>query len=426
MGKYAAIRIIVRTILIMVIAFLVLGNCSFAYLMIDKLNMNDFGKFYYSTVAFLKSENMYGPSPATLVPVTESVSKQFWNLNPPHFHLALLPLGFLSPKIALALWGSASLLCLICSLGLIVREVGVEITPIRFCLGMLGFLSFVGTSAVLVTGQLSFLLLLPVTLAWVEARRGRWILTGMYVGLAISIKPFLLIFMPYLLFRRQFRAAATACSIVALSCAIGLAVFGIDTYTSWLRALSLADWSWASMNASIQGILARALAQSPYYAPIAELPHLITPLWLVVVSFMGLLTMAFAVFDSSDHAVDRSFALLLFGALLVSPLGWVYYLWLPLGPMSVLVPSWFLRSRPRSDPSTSRTNRVKTGLLLVALLGFIFPYPATVLFQPRPLATLVFGSIYFWASLVLWICLIMDFLNSHERYFIFRCMKFAR
>jgi len=415
---YAVIRCVATLALagmfMLVVAYLLLYHCRSVYIMMTKLNMNDFGKFYYATLAFLQGGDMYGPNPATWIPITESISKHFWNLNPPHFHLAVLPFVLFSPKAALALWGLVNLLCLIASLCLIVREVGVEITPLRFFAGLFGLLAFTGTSTVLVTGQLSFLMLLPVTLAWIEARRGRWTTTGVYLGVVISFKPFLLVFIPYLLLRRKFRAAAAACSIPTLACVIGLGIFGIDCYASWLDVLSRVDWPWAAMNGSIQGILSRTFELTPYYVPLVELPHLVKPLWLVAGGVVGILTMALAVCDSTDHAVDRAFGLLLIGSLLVSPLGWVYYIWLPLGPMGVLLRSWSLSSASGTAPAAIRTDRWKKALFLGAVLGLIFPYHAPIMLQPSALATIAVGSVYFWAILALWIWLVIDFYNARR------------
>src|SRR5688572_20635915 len=77
--------------------------------MFTKMHMNDFGKFYYSTRLFLEGQDMYGVSPATGIEVAENEVRQFWNMNPPHFHLLLLPLARLPPIPAFAVWGGLSL-----------------------------------------------------------------------------------------------------------------------------------------------------------------------------------------------------------------------------------------------------------------------------------------------------------------------------
>src|SRR2546427_3949261 len=151
-----------------VLGGLVVWNALLFCVMVQH-NMTDFGKFYYSAVAFLQGQDMYGSSAAALAGM-----KELRNMNPPHFHLLLLPLALLPAGLALALWGVASLLSLLISVRLIVREVGLALTPWQWRLGGVGLLSFIGTAGVFMTGQLALLLLLSITLALVEARGGRW------------------------------------------------------------------------------------------------------------------------------------------------------------------------------------------------------------------------------------------------------------
>ena len=339
---------------------------------------------------------------------------------------------------------------LVASSRLVVREVGLELTPWQWRLGVLGLLSFIGTTSVLLTGQLSLLLLLPITLAWVEARRGRWTHAGVYLGLALSVKPFLLIFMPYLVFRRQFRAAAAAGVAASLCFVAGLLVFGVKAHWSWLEAVTAVDWTWAAMNASIFGILSRALGSSRCCSPLVIAPGLIKPLWYASVGLVGTLTLAASTSNSTTEtrdrdrdrgeglithhsslithkiAVDRDFALLLLSSLLISPLGWAYYLWLPLGPLVALAVSWWPKTgstgfQPacRQDVgapfTTSRLAsprscavRWRDGLLLVGITGLLWPVFATDLFQPHAWATVSVGSIYFWGTFALWSSLIVD------------------
>jgi alpha-1,2-mannosyltransferase len=391
-----------------IIAGLVVWNAVYVYLMAANLHMNDFGKFYYSVVAFMQGQDMYGPNPATLIPVSDTANQQFWNMNPPHFHLPILPLGLLPPGVALALWMGAGFFCLLTSLRLIVREVALTLTPWTYRLAIVGLLSFAGTGAVCVTGQLSFFLLLPVTIAWIKLRRGQWNHGGLYLGLAMSVKPFLLIFLPYLIVRRQFRALVTACA-TAIGCfAAGLLVFGVDTHWSWFHAMAASNWAWAGMNASTLGWLTRTFTDNPTFAPLTVVPALVGPLWLMTAGLIGLVTLAASASDKADTAADRDFALLLLGAQLIGPLGWIYYLWLPLGPMTALTASWWSGREPRRAFSACRAVRWRKGLVLGALPGLVWPLQAVMIFQPHPLATVSVSSIYFWATFGLWSSLIVD------------------
>ncbi len=381
-----------------VIGELVLWNAYLAYVMIFGLHMNDFGKFYYSAVAYVKGGDMYGPSPATWLLLDGSNAQQFWNLNPPHFHIVLLPLALLQPNLAVTIWGVVNIACLIVSCILVTRELGMNLRgPWGWRLAIVGTLSFAGTGATVITGQLTFVLLLIVTISWLQARAGRWNRAAIFLGVAISLKLFMLIFLPYLILKRQFRAVFICVLAACLCLGIGLLVFGLDAHLHWLRAMEdSSSWIWASMNASIMGFLGRTLDISPHFQPTVLLPHLVKPLWLITAGIIYALTVAATFRNQYTLSADRDFAILLVAAVLISPLGWIYYLWLPFGPiLSIFTSVW------RSMTLRSALNR-KPGLLLGAMLALFVPIHVLVLSNPNPWATVMLGSSYFWGTLALW------------------------
>lgn len=392
-----------------VLLSLVVWNSFIVELMLS-YHMNDFGKFYYSTVAFLNDEDMYGPSPATLIQVSETEWKHLWNLNPPHFHIFILPLAFLSPVWAFAVWSMGSLLSLFASCRLIIREVSLQFSPGQWRLITLGFLCFAGTAGTLMTGQLSWLLLLPVTLAWLAARHKRWIIAGLYIGLLISVKSFFLIFIPYLAIRRQFRAIGAAGAIVIVFFVAGLIVFGLDPYRGWLNALSVSSsWAWMPMCTSVLGILSRGLSKGANHSPILSPPELVQPLWFIIVGSIGIITLLAVSQRSVKKAdIDREFSLLLVGSQLISPLGWIYYLWLPLGPMVTRIAAWW--SEPPSIAVTTepRATLWRKLLLLATIPGLVWPLPTVAAFQIHPWAAVSIGSIYFWSTFLWWAALLAD------------------
>ena len=108
-------------------------NVALVLVMERGIVRSDFGKLHASAQAFLAGRDMYDLGPATLSPVrgmTDQVLHYipFLNLNPPHFHLILLPLAPLSARWALVVWGIVSLVCLALSLRLIARESGIVLT----------------------------------------------------------------------------------------------------------------------------------------------------------------------------------------------------------------------------------------------------------------------------------------------------------
>lgn len=354
-----------------------------------RLAMLDFGKFYYSTVAFLQGGDMYGPNPATFHRLDQI---EHLDLNPPHFHLLLLPLVHLRPLLALSVWWVAGVCALAVSLRVIIAELGPRLTPAQWCWLVVVSLAFPGTLALVVGGQISWLLLLPVTFAWRAARHGRWVPAGASLGPALSVKPFLLIFLPYLLMRRQYRACLTTVLLAAGCILAGVLTFGLQPYHRWLAVVSVMNWAGTPLNGSLLAMLTRALGSGLYGDPVRTAPALIKPLWLIGAGLIGVTTL-----KASTRSVDRAFALLLLGALLISPLGWVYYLWLPVGPLAAL-----LMTHPAVATGWRRI------VSAVAVTGLFMPVDTAFLFEPRAWVSVSVGSPYFWGTLALWLTVLLS------------------
>ena len=387
---------------------LISWNLLLAYVMIDKLNMNDFGKFYYSIVAYTNGENMYGPNPATLMTVTAGKGLQYWNLNPPHFHFFLLPLGHLSPGLALGVWAVINYIAGLISLMLIARNFPPILANTHRRFLFLAVLAFSGTGILFITAQLSLLLLLPITFAWIQIQSGQWRKAAILLGLACSIKPFLLIFVPYFFLRRQYSALVNfflTCGVFYLA---GFMVFGKQVHFQWIEKLGAINWYWAPMNGSILGFLIRTFSENPLFTPVIEAPEFITTLWFILGGTIGALTCWVIYFDKTEQAVDRAFVVLPLAALLISPLGWQYYVFFCIGPLSKMVYSWWFDP---SIPVLSRDFSLQTGktmLVYLSIPGLLIPLFAIKLFQPNVWATILLGSVYFWSILCLWSSVILD------------------
>lgn len=365
--------------------------------MIIRFHMNDFGKFYYSARAYLDGGDMYAPSPATDLRFVQAPDLQYLNMNPPHFHLLILPVAPLEPATAVLLWMSASLFALVGAVMLISHEIRMVWNARRVALAVFGILAFAGTQAFFVTGQLSMLLLLAMTICWLDARRGRWTSAAVWLGACLSVKPFLLIFAPYLAVTRRFRALGVVLATAAACFLIGTAVFGADAYAAWYRALGQSgDWTWASMNASVLGLFRRSFDANPSVVPLTVAPRVVR-LWIPVAGTIGIVTFVAALRDRTESATDRAFALLLVAAQLISPLGWIYYVTIAAGPAAAVA------VRSHEPRLRSRT----TVLAAVAGVGFVWPLPLLSAFQPHGWATLVVASIYFWATLAAWMWLLV-------------------
>ena len=395
-----------KTAALCVLGFvLVLYNGVNLLLMIALTPKNDFGRTFFSAVAFVHGEEMYGRNPSIPWKLEDGSTIDLWNLNPPHFHLLLLPLVWLPTGAALVLWLLANGVCGYYALRMIVREAQLTFTPQQRQLALIGLLGFIGTASALVTGHMAFLLFGMVTLSWHAARHERWTTSGIWLGLALSVKPFLLFLVPYFLWRRQWRATAALAGTVLLCVAAGFAVFGVESHRAWLHMLHVADnWAWLPMNASVTAFLTRTFTTNPLFTPLGvATPNLIRTLWLCIGIPIGLLTYAVAFKDPSRRGVDRAFALMLIAALLLSPLGWAYYFWLPIGPLAVLWADW----RRGTDGETACPAWTRR-LFKLALIGLMYPLWCIGLGQPLRLGTALIASLYFWGLLLVWLALLID------------------
>jgi hypothetical protein len=363
--------------------------------MIERLAMNDFGRFYYSARLFLDGSDMYGPSPATLVSLPSGWMQQFWNMNPPHFHLLILPLALLSPVPAFTVWACASVAGLAISVAVVLKELRVPVTLTGAAWAAAAGLAFAATGTLVITGQLTWVLLPVVTIAWRHARHERWTAAGVWLGIAISVKPFLCVFLPWLFLRRRFGSVLAAVGVVAACFALGWVVFGADAHRAWLHALSSVGWPWAAMNGSLLGFLSRVFSSSAYYSPMTYAPGAVAPAWAASAATVGLVTLYVVWRDTGSGSVDRAFLVLLLSAQLISPLGWVYYLWLA-------VPSASARLLQRVRDASVLSPGWPDLFALLALPALVWPLQGTVRPEPSAWSTIVPGSMYFFGTALLW------------------------
>jgi alpha-1,2-mannosyltransferase len=389
------IRALVVALLVLVAMALIRYYTLLAENMFSLWHMNDFGKFYYSTQAFLAGGNMYGPTLATSFPITQTANAYLGNMNPPHFHLLLLPLAHLEPRTAIVLWAGASVISLLVSFRLIGRELNIQWTFAAIACATFATIVCAATGAVIVTGQVTFLLMLPMTLAWICARNGRWASAAVWLGILASVKLFLAVFLIYFAVRRRWRAMLVMV-LTALTCfGVGTLTFGVANQLAWLRELSGVDWAWLPMNASVGGFLSRTLGPSPVFASIANVAAAVKPVAAIAMFVMlGVTTRATAI-DQSRHSVDRAFMGFTLAALLVSPLGWIYYVWILAGPALAV---WLDRSL-----TTSPASKVP---LALATVGLTMPLFVPLIGRSHPFGTVTLGSIYFWTLFALWLSLV--------------------
>ena len=262
--------------------------------------------------------------------------------------------------------------CVVATLMLIARESGWQQTLQWTTI----FIWWMPTHLQAVTGQVAWVLMLLVALAWAAGRRDRQIACGGLLGAAIAIKPFLAPMLLWLGWRGATRAVVAACASAAAIVGLGLAGFGLGQYVEWTHGVSLVSWYGMPFNASMWGWSYRLLAGDP--ASLASVMHSGTIAYGIAAALCACAAAVTAVGLTRLRTFDDQWNLVLTTTLLVSPLGWVYY-------GALLLPGW--RGR-------------WPGWLATAC--WLVPTPWLSAGQPSIVATLLWGSAASWGLLLIW------------------------
>jgi hypothetical protein len=353
---------------------------------------SDFTIFYYTARMVLDGQSPYGDLPSTYGVRWEAA--HLGNLNPPHVAWLLSPLGLLSYEYAARLWLLASYLSactLVWATGL---EIGVRWTLRRALVWGAPMIANVGFISVAVTGEWTWFLIWPFWLAWRAARRDHWTQAGFWLGVCAGAKLFFLLFMFLLCGLRHAKSAVMMAAVFATTVICPLLVLPTGWLLEWLRMLGVVAWWWLPMNLSWRGVVARTIMPSRDYPASLELPGLVGPLTVVggVAVVIGLLAWLWTARRHSRVDADQLFSVGVLASLLLSPLGWVYYLPLALPPFLSL--AW-----TRRFSSLSRTGVILLGL---GLAGLFIPFEWVRFWGSQSwLHAATVGSVYAWSSLLL-------------------------
>jgi arabinofuranan 3-O-arabinosyltransferase len=319
----------------------------------------DFRVFYESGRSWLTGADLY------------ATSARLPNLNPPQFIVAFATLSWLPIKQALAVWLFLNIACGIVSFAIIFRELEIprSLVTLQAAVAAAGLCT--GVLVALETAQITGVLMLLITTAWSLSRRGSWKACGVILGLVISIKPFFGCFLLIPLLRRQFAALACAAVVAGAAIGTGVAFAGPLSLQRWIETGRLVTWFQHPANASLLGLMARAGMTS-------------WPVWLLL-SVAGVILSVALVRRSRTLDVEwATFGLL---SILVSPLGWVYYMPVVAGPVVAVA-----LARPA---------------IMYALVGFVWPIPLVAVIMPATRwSFLSVGSLQTWSLIALWAALV--------------------
>ena len=338
----------------------------------------DFYKFYLSSARLQQGLSMYWSMPVNppsgcghplvapasgksfLLPlqVIEPPACLHGNLNPPFFGWLTRPLAQLDLATAWRLWMGLSLLALVAAIRLITgADPDRRRFPGRSLIHAVVVLGYFPVFVNVWFGQVSFLVLLTITLSWLALRRGKSVQSALWLGLSVSLKPFVLLLVPLYALAGHVRASLLALLICCLCVlAAGLAL-GFDAYTDYLSTLGGIAWYGNGWNASLLGFLSRVFGYAGYPGWLG-LPTITRPLFLGVALLLSALIGWLALRHrngSTLHSADAIHAVGLPGMVLLSPLGWLYY-------FPLLIPAGLLIWRYSSE----RRHRIVLRLALLA------------------------------------------------------------
>jgi hypothetical protein len=302
-------------------------------------NFQDFRLFHESAVAVLTGRSPYeGP-----------------NLNPPIFVLATSPLGWLPLGSAWLLWQLLSTMAFWWAMRTAWREAGHE--PPRRTVALIAMVH-ASTAAQTYLGQVAWVLTPPIVLAWVASRRERWWTAGMWFGVVVAVKPFLMPVLAFGLVARPWRRLSVAAVVVAAGLTVtALPFVGLETFGAWWN---IGQQAWQLTHqptlASLTGLLYR-FGLSAAASVLATIM-----IWVPLVGLWRTLD------------VDRQWLAALAAAILTSPLGWIHYsAWL----LPLVVATW---SRMQSRWRCAGLIAGSIPPVLIAAWPLLQPaYPASVL-----------------------------------------------
>jgi hypothetical protein len=338
-----------------------------------EVGTTDFRTFYQSSRQFLANTDPYVPYDRNRGP----------NLNPPWIVAVMAQLCRLPLPLSVVVWWAFGFGCLFASIALIARTVAPGHAVTLASVVLVTQASYANVRL----GQVAWPLMLLMTAAWVADRQRQPLLAGALLGLAASWKPFLLVFAPYVIWRREWRALGAMALAIAITIVIGWLAVGAAGYTSWFAMVRTIDWAGHPLNASIRALVSRTLTTSSLVeqttTPLLVAPAWLDPVWLVGAAAVGAIAVRFIV---SSNSIDVAWAALILTAILVSPLGWIHYVVLVTGPLAAV---------------TLSGRRCGMRLVVVGVALLSVPFAWLKAGPYGPVLTLTLISCYTWGALCL-------------------------
>jgi alpha-1,2-mannosyltransferase len=255
----------------------------------------------------------------------------------PGFALMMAPFGLLDQETGKMLWFAISVGLLAALLRWSVTALPERRLSQRILLTFAIVLMAKFYARELLLGQANLLLGALLLAALVAVQIGQPVTAGALVGMAVFVKPYALILVPWLLVARGWRPAAVAAGIVAMGLVLPAAVYGwsgnLALLGGWLRTVndSTSQNLLGNDNVSIAAMWAKWLGPRTLASGLA---------WLTVVGTLALVIVAWRRRRAVSAPEYLECALLMLLVPLLSPQGWDYVLLLATPAVVCLVDRW--------------------------------------------------------------------------------------
>ena len=323
-------------------------TAAMVYLSVSALGYGDFPQLHDSAQAYLNGRGLYS-GPPTLQGTN--------NLNPPHLALLMSPLGALSlPAAAAVMW-----LAILGAAALFASAATRAFQRPASAMVLAFVLASAANSIAVSLINVAWLLAAATAWAWIWQREGRTRRAALTIGCLAAFKVFFLIFLPYWLWRRQWRSVAWCIASMVAIFAAGVLLAGWHSYGDWIAALQHGSplTSDRPLDASWHSVVTRL----PLTTSAARV------LWL---AGSALVAGASGWYLRRPRDVDAEWAVILTAMLVLSPLGWMYYALIPALPLAAVL---------IARPPTMWVRMVIAGALLppAAIILFADSLPGIVL-----------------------------------------------
>jgi hypothetical protein len=300
--------------------------------------LTDFYKFYKSAELFLKGKDIYSriqftPSFEYSQKLTEkgraSLNALHPNLNSPLHILSISPFAAIPFRMAFWSWSFLSLIIVFAVAGSIPVSLSSAKSAVYKRIGLLILLlGYFPIWVNFLLGQYGLVLLGLIFYLWLASRQGKQRTAGLILGVAMSLKIFLGLFLVFYAVRKQWRIIVWCVGIFAILNILGFIIFGFSAYKQHISLLSnSALYINASWNASLAGFFSRIFGGAENI-PLINMPIITSG---IVCSFSLLLILALIWIsrplsnEASRDRFDLGFSLVIVSMLLISPFGWIYY-----------------------------------------------------------------------------------------------------